>query len=529
MISPDGKRLMFVAADSDGTQRLWVRPLASASADVLRGTEGAALPFWSSDSSSVAFFAGGKLERIEVTGGPVITVADAVLGRGGSWGPEGAILFTPDITSPIYRVRASGGAPQQVTHLNAARHEFSHRWPQFLPDGKRFLFYAASNTAENNATYAASLEGGEPKLLVVNDSNAVYVPPGYLLFVRQETLMAQGFDANSLSATGDAVPLAENVVINASMRVGSFSASVNGILAYQPGSAGNSGGHLLWFDRSGKQVGETGASGGYGTLNLSPDGRKLAAVLFTRGRSDYNIWVYDLVRGIGTPLTFSTQAGEPTWSPDGTTIGFTAESHLYKKTADGTGNTAPLVVDDAEESVPSFSTDGRYVIFVRHAMGARTEIWAMPLFGERKAFPLIQNPQFDMHEPALSPDGKWLAYMSAEAGRPEVYVVPFTRGGGKWQISINGGLYPRWRRDSRELFYLSTNNKIMSAEISQQSTGLLVGKVVPLFQANPVGTIGWPYDVSPDGKRFIVSTQEGSKASEPLTLVTNWPALLKKQ
>jgi eukaryotic-like serine/threonine-protein kinase len=537
VISPDGQRLAFTAVGSDGRYLLWVRPLNAATAHPLEGTEGATFPFWSSDSRYVGFFANGKLNRMDASGGQPLAIADATDGRGGSWGADGTILFTPDTISPIYRVSSSGGTPQPVTKLNALRQEVSHRWPEFLPDTKHFLFYVHCNAPQNNGIYAASLDGSEPKLLVHSDfSNAVYAPPGYLLFVRQGTLMAQRFDANSMSLIGDAMPLAEQggVKVSAVFWRGLFTVSGNGLLACQVGNSVMDSGQLLWFDRSGEQIGEKGTPSYFAMASLSPDGSKLAAEIGVSGTT-FNIWVLDRARGIRTRLTFSSSIdAAPSWSPDGKTIAFASnlngQFHLYQKAADGTGSTLPLVVDNAGENEPSFSTDGRYLIFRRLAAtpGSHAEIWALPLFGDRKAFPVVQSPQFDLTAPALSPDGKWLAYTSHETGRPEIYVVPFGHGSGKWEVSTDSGMLPRWRHDGRELFYLSLDNKIMSAEISEQGASLVIGKVAPLFQVDPVTIVHWPYDVSADGRKFVVITQGAQQSSAPLTLVVNWPALLKK-
>ena len=529
VLSPDGQRLVFLAVGSDKQQRLWVRQLSAPTAQPLEGTEGAMFPFWSPDSRSLGFFANGNLNRIDATGGPAVAIAEAPLGRGGAWSSDGTILSTPGTTTPIYRVAASGGTPQPVTKLSTAQSETTHRWPQLLPDRKHFLFFARSTTDQNNASYAASVNGGDPKLLIRGETSAVYAPPGYLLFVRQGTLMAQRFDADNITLIGDAMPLAKNVEVNLPVWRGAFTVSENGLLVYHTESATQNT-RLLWFDRTGRQIGETGAPGDYGTLGLSPDGRRLAV---TVRASSLNIWVYDLLRGIPTRLTFSTGTnGQPWWAANGRTTVFVSDqggqTHLYEKPADGTRTASPLVVDDAQESLPSFSSDGRYLIFERQAASHHREIWSLPLFGDRKAFPVIQNQQFDMLHPALSPDGKWLAYMSPESGRPEVYVVPFVQGSGKWLVSTAGGRFPRWRHDGRELFYISLDSKIISAEVATQGTSFVLSKVTPLFQANPVSSTGWTYDVSSDGKKFVVS-QANEKTAEPLTLVVNWPSLLKKE
>jgi len=536
--SPDGKQLAFggpptFGAATGGQPELWLRSLDSATARPLAGTEGATLPFWSPDSHYLGFFANGKLNRIDASGGPPLAIADAPDSGGGTWSRNGTILFVPR-RGPVYRVPASGGTAQEVTKLNASRQEVTHLWPQFVPDGKHFLFYALSKSAENSGTYAASLEGSEPKLVLRGGSDAVYAPPGYLLFVRHGTLMAQPFDATKLRLTGDAIPFAEQAGTNLALRRGIFAASDSGILSYAMGSSAATNSKLLWFDRNGKETAETGTPAQYAEPSLSPDGGELAVVILDPATGSPSVWVYNLARGTKTRLTFSAGVNaEPVWSPDGKVIAFNSsrsgEINLYEKAADGTGSTTPLVVDESNEFFPTWSSDGRYVLYQRlAARNSQPEIWALPLFGGRKPFPVIQNKQFGVNTPALSPDGKWLAYMSPESGREEVYIVPFLHGSGKWEVSTGGGQQPRWRRDGKELFYVAPDNKIMSAEIAEQGSGLSIGKVLFLFQASPASKAGWTYDVSADGKKFVVVSQGTQQVAAPLTLVTNWDALLKK-
>jgi serine/threonine protein kinase len=283
-LSPDGKCLAFggpptFGSTASGAQpQLWVRPLDSGAARPLAGTNGATFPFWSPDSRYIGCFANGRLNRIDATGGPPLALADAPDNRGGNWGRDGSILFAAQ-SGPIYRVSDSGGTPQPVTKLNTSRQEVSHRWPQFLPDGKHFLFYVYSANGENSGTYAGSLAGGEPKLIVRGGSDAVYTPPGYLLFVSQGTLMAQAFDANNLSLTGDAVPIGEHAGVNLSFRRGVFTVSENGILCYGTGNPSGANSRLLWFDPSGKQIGEIGTPANYVEPSLSPDERELAVAM----------------------------------------------------------------------------------------------------------------------------------------------------------------------------------------------------------------------------------------------------------
>jgi eukaryotic-like serine/threonine-protein kinase len=533
VVSPDGNLLAFAARSPDGKQLLWVHTLDGATEGALSGTEGATFPFWSPDSRSLGFFANGKLNRIDATGGPPLTLCDAASGRGGAWGTDGTILFAV-LFGPLLGVPASGGTPQPVTKLDESLNQRSHRWPQFLPDGRHFLFLAQATASGNSAIYAGSLDSGESKLLVRNESSAMYAPPGYLLFVRQGILVAQRFNANKLQLRGDAVPLAGHGAVDTAMSRANFSVSENGILVYASGTL--SVARLLWFDRSGKQLAETGTADVYGFPRISPDGRKLA-VSRASGASSSSVWIFDLERGTSSRLTFSAGRNDlPVWSPDGKFIAFTSTQggnrHIYQQAADGTGTANLLVTGEGDEILPSWSSDGRYLVFQRHTDHGNVpfEIWVQPLFGDRKAFPVVQNPQFLQGDPALSPDGKWLAHDSDESGRFETYLTPFLRGGGKWQISTSGGGCARWRADGRELFYMSLDNRITSAEISEGASSVAIGKVQPLFQTNPVPSAPeCMYDVTADGKKFVVVTPSTQQESQSPTLVVNWPAVLKKQ
>jgi eukaryotic-like serine/threonine-protein kinase len=535
ILSPDGERLAFSAVSSDGRQLLWVRPLNLATPQPLEGTDGAMYPFWSADGRSLGFFANGKLNRIEASGGPPLVLCDVAVGRGGTWGADGTILFTPNLASPVFRIAASGGTPQPVTKLNEALNERSHRWPQFLPDNKHFLYFAQTTVTGAGSVYVASLDGGQPEVILQNDSGAIYSPPGYLLFVRQSTLMAQRFDASQLHLAGDPVSLAEHAGVNGVTHRAILSVSENGILVYQTGDATSTEDQLVWYDRTGKKIEVTSTPGTYVEPSVSPDSHKLAIASAPMG-GNFNIWVFDLARTTKTRLTFSPSSDrQPSWAPDGKSVAFMSNrdgvNRIYTNASDGTGASTPLIMDNVNEFAPSFSADGRYMLFERLAEqpNSHREIWGVLLSGDRKAFPVIQS-QYDLFAPALSPDGKWLAYESRESGRPEICVIPFLHGAGKWQVSTAGGVQPRWRRDGRELFYLSMDNKIMSAEITEQGSSLLVGKVQSLFQVNPVSfAVSSPYDVTGDGKKFVVPSLASPQESKPLTLVVNWPVLMRRK
>lgn len=527
-LSPDGEHLAFVALGHDGHQQLWVRAMNSPAAQPLEGTDDARFLFWSPDSRSIGFFAKGKLNRIDASGGSLLTLADALPGNGGSWESSGAILFAPSLAGALLRVSASGGSSQPVTQLSASRKDFAQRWPQFLPDGKHFLFFVWSADTSNTGVYAGSIDDGEQKLILRNPSDAVFVPPNYLLFVRDGTLMAQHFDPAALQLQGDAAPLVEHLTSAISFSAGPFTVSSNGTLVYATGTAGFRTTRLLWFDRAGKQIGETGSPGYYDTPKISPDGRSLAVSIGGTALPGV-ITVFDLTSGLQRRLNFSNSFNvAPAWSSDGKTIAFISNRaggiHLFQKPADGAGSTTPLFADKVLQEhagVPQWTGDGRYLVFRRSDLDT---VFAMPLFGDRKPFPVLEN----LRNFSVSPNGRWIAYVGSGG---EVDVSPFPHVTGTWQVSTGAGSGPRWRRDGKEIFYLSPDHQIMAAQVTDEGTKLSVGKVQSLFRANLASVApnaGGNFDISPDGQKIIIVSPVEQKDSQPLTLVTNWPALLKK-
>ncbi len=539
-LSPDGRRLAFVANGPQEEPLLWVRSLDSDQARPLEGTEDVRTPFWSPDGAYLAFFARGKLKKVAVSGGPPVDICGAPNGRGGTWSPDGIILFAPTSESPLFRVPADGGTPTPVTRLEDLPQMLSHRWPQFLADNRHFLFYAVSYSPElSGGTYVGSLDGGKPKLLLSGATNAVYAPPGYLLFAQDGGLMAQRFNPARLELSGDPIPIANPVRTLPTAWHVMASASQNGILAYSPETAANSW-QLQWFDRRGKAMGSIGGAQFFRAPHLSPDGKKFAVVIGALpGLYASDIWLFDLAQGIPTRLTFNWSSTRGlVWSPDGTRLAFFASRngmyYLNEKSADGMRPAQPLIQDNSLEDAPnSWSSDGRYIAFTRADMrgGTGSHIWMLPLFGDRKPFAFLQS-ESNESEASFSPNGKWLAYVSDESGRDEVYVVPFPRRSGRWQVSTEGGAHPRWRRDGKELFYLSRTKKLMAVGVQEDGDTLAIGSAQTLFQTNPPATqwASWTYDVTPDGKKFLVVTRQPAPPSaESITLVANWPALLKKQ
>ncbi len=531
-LSPDGRRLVFGAATSDGRRRLWVRPMHAASAQPLEGTEEATFPFWSPDSKYVAFFAQGKLKKIDAAGGPAQTVCNAADGRGGSWGEQGVIVFTPSTSSPLLRVAAAGGVPAPLTALDASRQETTHRWPWFLPGGHEFLFLVRAALPENIGIYLGSLEGRPPRLLFRANSNALYSPPGHVLHVREGTLMALPFDLGRGEVQGEAIAMGEQVQFNGGYSHAYLTVSQSGLLAFQGGAAGPDG-ELRWRDRSGKDLGPVGQPVFTFAPALSPDGRRLASEDIDPISGNLDIWIYELARGVRTRFTFEA-SGEtmPVWSPDGARLVFASnragQLALFEKAADGTGEARELFRSDAENRAISWSQDGRYLTFYRLDPTTRADLWILPLQGGQKPFPFLQTP-FEERGADFSPNGRWIAYSSDESGRSEVYVSPFPGPGGRWQISTAGGTGPHWRRDGKEIFYLAPDDKLMAVSLSEKGAGLEVATPQPLF---PVRLKRWRfgrgYDVTADGKRFVVNTLLSSESGSPLTLVVNWNAGLKK-
>ena len=529
-VSPDGQQLAFVASEPGGKRQLWIRPLESLLARSLPETDGAAYPFWSPDSRSVGFFADGKLKKIEVGGGSPLSICDAPDARGGSWNRDDVILFEPQFREPIHRVSATGGKPVPVTSFNASRRETTHRWPFFLPDGRRFLFFSGSHStsaqSDLDAIFVGSLDGGKPKLLVRARSNAAYAS-GHLLFVRHKTLLAQRFDPKTLSLSGDAAPIAENVQDDPGFFNAVFSVSQQGTLAYQEAGGTIGLSEVAWIDRSGKKIGTLGDPADYYDPRISPDGRRVAVVIGDPG----DIWIYDVARPARTRLTFAPGSDNaPTWSPDGRRVAFSSQrsgsGDLYVRAASGTGADELLSSSKVVKVANSWFPDGRYLVYTAFpdAPGSKADLWLLSV-ADRKASPLVRT-EFDEVAGAFSSDGRWLAYASNESGRFEIYVKTFPELGGNWQVSTAGGIEPRWRRDGKELFYLTTDGKVMAVEVHTDAA-FEVSTPQALFVTPFKNASGWRYDVTPDGQRFLVNRPVDEESS-PITLVQNWTTLLKR-
>jgi eukaryotic-like serine/threonine-protein kinase len=546
-ISPDGRNIVFVAGAQSAFQ-LWLRPLASTESRPIQGTEGSAFPFWSPDSQSVGFFAGGKLKKVAIAGGPPVELTDAAAGRGGSWGPNNVIVFDRASGSGLFRVSSGGGVPTAITKL--ADGEDAHRWPYFLPDGRHFFYTAVTGTCCPPATPGTikigSLDQNEPATaLLPADSSAIYVF-NRMLFARDQTLMAAAFDPDRRQLVGDALPVSARISTEGSRYV-SASVSENGTLVFASGGALNT--QLTWFDRAGKILGTLADGWIDVNLSLSPDERQVALALRSGTAQNLDVWTIDLARNLRNRVTSDARPeGSPVWSPKGTNIVFGTGSRgvggppekarLIQTPVNGTGAQEALLEAEGTSSQPcggrrqclvmptDWSADGRFVLYtLTGTFPSTSDIWALPLFGDRKPFPVIQT-EFSEGQGVLSPDGRWIAYTSDETGQPNVHIQPFLHPGAKHRISPNGGRNPHWRADSRELFYLDAAGAMTAVPIDLTASPP-AGLATTLFSAGAVSIINNMYAVTKDGQRFLVNRPE-SAAATPLTVIVNWVSTLRR-
>jgi Tol biopolymer transport system component len=530
-ISPDGRHLVFRVNAPDDKELLWVRSLGSLDAQPLAGTEGGAEPFWSPDSRSVGFFAGGKFKRVDLSGGPAQTLCDAMSSFGGTWNRDGVIVFTGG-QAGLQRIPASGGTPAPVTSVDTSRGEISHIWPYFLPDGRHFLFLARNAQHERSAIYVGSLDSKETKPLMNVHSSMAYAPPGYLLFVRGQTLMAQGFDAAGLELKGEPFPVAEQVGYNPRNGHAFFSVSENGVLGFR--SAPLATIQLVWFDRTGKQLEAVTPPGSYRAPALSPDEKSVAVNRRdTMASVTSDVWLIDLARSAQTRFTFDrARDRSPVWSPDGSRIAFSSTqeqlTNLYQKPSSGAGVEEQLLSSGDPKIVNEWSPDGRFILFQQRSGKPSWDLMLLPLSGERKPEPLLHT-DFDEFQGHFSPDGRWIAYVSNETGQYEIYVQSFPPSGGKWMVSSGGGSQPRWRGDGRELYYFAANRKLMAVEVNGESATFAAGQPQPLFQLRSGNFPGHGYYVAArDGKRFLVTSYTAGDEAQQITVVLNWTVGLKR-
>ncbi len=529
-LSPDGLMVTFVATDSSGRDQLWLRSLDSLKATPLAGTEGARTPFWSPDSKHIGYFANRKLIRIQISGGQPQTLCDVTEnGGGGTWNRDGVILFGG--SAGLFRVSAQGGTPVQATKEEPQ--EEAHRWPYFLPDGRHFVFLADAGTTENHNIRLGSLDSQQTQILFRAISRIVYASPGYLLYVNQSALVAVPFDASSLKVTGEPVTIAEQIADIGDNHDFDFSVSENGALAYQSGSFIS---QFTWFDRTGKKLETAGEPLGIANISLAPDDGSVAASVLDANGREGDVWIYNFKRSSSARLTFDPGGdGTPLWSPDGTRIVFgttrrgTGAVDLYEKSASATGDEKLLYQSEAAKFATGWSRDSKYILFENWSPQSKGAIWLLDLTGTPKAEPLVKSSAFDVVQPVFSPDGKFISYTSNESGRNEIYVQRFPLTSDKWTISSTGGSESTWRKDSKELFFLSEENKLMSAEINS-ANGFESSIPRQLFDAGGLKRMtGTTYAPAGDGQRFLLCMSTDSDQSSALTIVLNWATILKQK
>ena len=550
-LSPDGRQIVFVAS-GDGASRLWLRSLATTTAQPLTGTEGASYPFWSPDGRALAFFAGGALKRLDLGGGAPQTLAPASYGAGGTWNADGVIVFAPSRTTFLMRVSATGSPAVAVTTRGAR--EQGHFAPSFLPDGRRFLFFQRGDP-DIAGIYLGALDADAPTRLTPAAGGGVWLPSGpggadptslaerarsgWLLWVREgtQTLVAQRLDVDKAALTGEPVTVADGVGVDA-YNLSAVSVAASGLVAYRMGTGGQR--QLTWFDRVGTAQGTIGdPDATLSNPRVSPDGRRVVVERRAQGNTD--LWLLDGTRT--SRFTFDAASEtRPVWSPDGTRLVFTSRrtgvGDLYQKLASGAGSEERIVASDQSKVPSSWSADGRFLIYYSLDPRAEADLWVVPMLGERAPSVFLKTP-FGEAGGAFSPDGRWVAYLQAnESGRTEVYVRPFVPpspqasadpaaglAGSQWQVSTAGGFLPVWRPDGQELYYIDPAGAMMAAPITVVGTTLEPGAPTMLFPTRIVGGgvdggVGRQYDVAPDG-RFLINRELPGDAA-PITLIQNW-------
>ena len=539
-LSPDGTTLALAATGADGRRLIWVRRMDGFGVQPLPGTDDAMIPFWSPDGRSIGFFAERKLKRVPAAGGVVQTICEAADGRGASWSVDDIIAFAPAPFGGLWKVSAAGGAPAPLTRADD-KAGATDRLPWFLPDGKRLLYFSGTQTSDKDkqsTIKVLDLASGKSTVVAQENSEGRYAEPGYLLFVREGNLMAQPVDPSSLKTTGGAVPIAESVLFQPFRWFGNYTVSRNGRLVFQ-GSGAVRRSQLTWFDIDGKELGRVGEPANFFSLALSPDAQR-AAMTYVTGQagSKPEAWLYDLARGVGARFSFGDQGSNfPIWSRDGREIAFgDPGGGVSVKAADGTS--APRVIWPAHTNVwpLSWSPDGKLMLLrVQDAKTGGVDLWVLPLDGASvtpgqppaKARPLVATDPDEFINGSISPDGKWLQYLSNESGRREVYVVPFPVLGEKRQVSTAGAITGRWLGDKAIIYSQPPDGKLFAVDLEASGTSLRVGAPRPIFGGKPAPR--GAFDVTLDGKRILFAVPIEDRASAQVRFVSDWRAELAKK
>ncbi|MGD0047602.1 MAG: hypothetical protein ABSE42_11335 [Bryobacteraceae bacterium] len=548
VISPDGRYIAFSANDSEGHRMLWLRALDEMHAGVIPGTNDASEPFWSADSRAIGYFAGRSLKIWKLQVGEdgkasgesrILCPADSVAG-GGTWNAAGVIVFSPSLSGGLYRISAAGGEAQTVLPLENSKEQRSYRWPHFLPDGRHFTFFAIGTADKNNGVYSSDLEGRDTHLLFASDSDAVYAGDpdanpasfGYLLFVQDGDVYTQGFNPSILELEGKPALFLHGVGAVETLSLAPLSVSATGLLAYQTISPPTH--QLVWMDREGKQTGLLGEPADWGLPRIAPDGRRVVCNRLVPGQHRGELWLFEgdtVSRLVSIP---GADARSPVWSADGTRVAFTSNPgklyDIYLKTVNAPDPTEPLFHSEYTKYLTDWSRDGRYFLFASFGIaGTSSDIWAYSP-ADRRGGPVLDTVHSEGY-PALSPNGRWLAYQSDESGRDEVYVQAFDgiSNGTKrrWQISARSGRMPRWRADGRELFFLAGPSSVMSASTSSAAGDFTFEPPRKLFETRAIPKKSNLYDVSPDGLRLLMNLPYEWTGDSSLTVLTNWMQKLR--
>jgi len=540
-LSPDGRNLVVQVRDAAGKEQLWLRALDNPVLQPLAGTEGGGEPAWSADSKSIFFVTSGGLKRVALPASAPETICKVEIRGRITVNRDGTILFgRAGRVEPIYRISEDDCTPKPVTRFDPSRGEYAHWWPKFLPDGRHFLYVGMGRSGVQNANYAAlyvgSVDSPESRLLVENASNGEYASPGYLFYARNSYLTAQPFDLGRLQITGDPLPIIdEQLAFVTDWGLSRFTVSDTGVLAYQ--TEVDRTVQLLWLNREGKQIGSLG-TGLFDAMRLSNKGDKLAVVKFEPKTHKGDVWIVDLSRGTWEPFTFSAATDvSPTWSPDDSQIVFSANRtgmvDLYRKRLDGAGGEEILLQTGFNKMLDDWSPEGRSILYTSAVPKSGFGLYLLHLSGGTE--PIAVTPLSDVHALAArySPDGRWVAYLSYVSGKPEIYIRPSLGTGRSWQISSGAAVdqAPEWRKDGKELFYVSADWKIMAVPLSKASTPTPpYGTPHPLFSLprNQNSPFDPTFAVAPDGKKFLVEARIEQRTSRPVEIVSDWIAMVKK-
>jgi Tol biopolymer transport system component/DNA-binding winged helix-turn-helix (wHTH) protein len=535
-VSPDGQRIAFAASSNpfNINFRLFVRPLNAATAtEILIPGSSAGFPFWSPDSQQIAFTSNGILQRVDLSGAPPVTIcSDCNAALGGTWNRDGVILITSVTTKTLIRISVAGGEAKPLRPR--ATGESGQIWPEFLPDGRHYLYLSTGKAPYQQGIYAASLDSDDRTFIVATNANASWLPSGQLLFMRGNALMAQPFDIRSLKLSGEPHAVADHIESGATrstLPIATFAASPSGVLLWRHDNR-TALSSLQWFDRNGKGLGIVGEPADYSNPALSPDSSKLAVSIRDPQTKTRDIWIFDLVRGGKTRLTFDPADDlDCVWSPDGTRIAFTSDRagqrNIYWKLADGSGPEELLLGGkDGAQNVEGWSWDGKYLLYGYDPDRTPQQLYVMPLTGDRKPVPFIKT-QFPTQQGSFSPDDRWVAYRSPESGTQEVYVQGFSLDSsqprGKWQVSTAGGELPRWRGDGKELFY-HFSDSFFAVDVKTDGPAFAAGIPKRLFDIPAVSASAThgEFTVTTDGQRFLVTTASDKATAQPIEVVVNW-------